>query len=454
MKAMSRVSIWMVIILFAGVMAAACGSGDDGGQTDGDAPADGDGFTDGDEPADGDDTDGDAIVTDGDNNSDGDVIVDGDSDGDDDGNDTPTETVIPEFRSVRVSISGEFSVEVDLGVGDGWHVLPVPAEAVFAIFTTDNATLAEALKVDVIHNDSGEILEGQSKEFRNGLWRSTVTIEAGQHLTVRTEDEAGNVAVLAHVLVLPTQFEAIPKAWQKRFFEYDSGSDLQVYTDSWDAGWSDDGTWTESQEDTGMTHAGTYESVEGKLKVSETTRSYESRDDSDSDPDTIESELIGDYYVDNTYFSRAPYAPVSDDGRGTDDRSDGDIDGDMDGSGDDILTGTWSRSWDRNQPGLDGVPVLAETVTETLVFAAGRYTLTVLKDRAGVRIEDTTDVYEGDYEIYLNPSYIENYGNFLMRTIDTVNDVPVAGEVEHTSELHVLKAGYLLISPYIYTGLE
>ena len=334
----------------------------------------------------------------------------------------------PQFRSLRVSISGEFNAEFDLANGDVRYVLPVDSDALFSVLTLDNESAVADLVVEVIDRSSSETVAGQSTEFRNNLWHCSLMVSPGVSYAVRVKDLAGNEAVSDYSLILPSQAKALPGNRTKRFYQPNQSVNYE-----WDFSLSPDGTWSETLENEGLSHTGTYESTGEKLHFSERTLTSDQSKPGDNDFNTIEWEKVADYYVDTSYFSMAPFVRHQ-----ADQKSDG-------------IAGTWERSHQLYVPGENGL-VLAEEVIETLAFSAGRFTLSKTGTSYDVKNgQPINQVMEGDYSIELNEDYMSNYGNFLVRSIDTVDGNPLA-EPEQLFELHIIRADHLLISPYLQLG--
>ncbi len=395
----------------------------DGDVTDGDA-SDGD-VSDGDAP-DGDVSDGDVVdgdLEDGDI-SDGD-LPDGDQvDGDIEQDVEPQETTPPNIRDIRVTITGEFALETDLNREDGWVVVPVEVAGTITVFVTDNETAAADLSVKAIDADSSQEFGDVTKTFNNGLWRLALNLQPGMHLRVLVTDLANNDALSEYQLILPTQYEAIAGDWDKRYYLPGQIIDNHRY-----ATFATDGSFQEDQEDTGNLITGTYELVDDKLKVSERTSTPSTRD---TDTNTVERETVAAFYVDATYFSQDPFF-----------RTDG-------SSG---VVGSWQRSMQSYEI-IGEQLTLARDVQETLVFTETRFTRTISgTSYESGSAESISEVYEGDWEIDINESYMDNYGDYLVLTTDTENSTPIASPVI-TADLYVIRADHLLIAPYLDNDID
>lgn len=333
----------------------------------------------------------------------------------------------PRIRQVHASLEGEFVVEFDLTAEDASYVLPVSERATFAVVAMDDLTPTERLKVAVVNARSGDPAEGQEASLRNGLWRVSLQVEAGQFLGVEVSDESGNAARSPHQLVLTPLIEAIAAEWETPFYD----AETREVTHLWNARFDGDGTWYEEHSTTGERLSGTYESEADQLRLLATESS--GGDAPDGDPETVEWARLGDFYVDEIYFSTEAWKPVGDT---------------------DALVGTWERSHRLYEGANDGL-LLAVEVNERLVFdGAGAFALeqTEIDHRSGAVIEQRR-AEEGLYEVQRNPGYMGNYGDFLLRTTITVDDLDLQSP-QTSVELHTFRAGQLLISPRIRIALN
>lgn len=319
--------------------------------------------------------------------------------------------VPPELRSFRAELGGAVPASYDLTNQDRSHVLTDPAEVTFVVFASDDLTATEDLAVAVFAGDSE--LAATSSQFVSGLWRVTVAVPPGSRCTARVVDDAGNATSSETALVVPSFDEAIADSWEVRFYDEQQGVQHR-----WLLDWRSDGSWSETRQDNGLSLGGTFRFDGDTLAVSETTRS-----DGDADASTVEREQRGAFYVDGTYFARAPYLLKS---------GDGDI------------TSVWERSYELYAPGAGGLE-LSEAVTETLE----------LKDddsyawsRTGTGPGASSSTASGSYTVELNQNYTESVGDFLTLTATAVDGTPVSGQ-EPEINLYVIRAGRLLVQPQI-----
>lgn len=360
-----------------------------------------------------------------DNNIDGDTDIDGDtevdSDGDydteeeADGESTSKDTEAPGFKSIRVTINGEFAAEYDIK-SDVKYVLPIDAEIVFAVFTTDDTTDSENLQVKTIYRDSKEDVEEQSAVFNNGLWRITMTISPGESVLISSTDEAGNEAVSEYGFIVPSREEAVVATWNKRIY-----NDEQIIQALHTLQLKEDGSWTENREDTQQSLSGLYSFADGKMLVEGLIPEKVTKDE--IDPANYRREA--GYYVDSTYFSMENFVKTG-------------------GEDADELVGTWQREYGYSYKENDTWSQLSST-KETLEFdSEAKFTWTY------ENLLDANDktVYQGTYEVHINESYMDNYGNYLEMQITKIDDENVT-DSEATYELFVIRADNLLKKPYI-----
>jgi hypothetical protein len=333
---------------------------------------------------------------------------------------------LPRIRTVHVSLEGDFVVEFDISSGDESYVLPVSERATFAVVTTDDSTPTEQLNVAVVNAETGEPVDGQETIFRNGLWRVSLEVEDGLVLGVAVSDASGNTTRSKNKLVLTPLIEAVVGDWEIPFYD-----ETHEVTHFWTARFNDDGTWSETHSDSGVRMSGRYESDKGQLRLLVTESS--DSENPDDDPETTERARVGDYYVDEIYFTEQPWL------------SKGETSG---------LSGTWERSHRLYEESNDEL-LLAAEVNEQLVFDGdGAFTLTKTEiDHRSATITEHQKVSQGIYEVQRNEGYMGNYGDFLIRTTTTVDDLEQASPLT-TTELHTFRARRLLISPRIRVALE
>lgn len=345
-----------------------------------------------------------------------------DNPSEDAGTDTPVDEEAPEFQDVSASIKGEFSSQVSLDE-DATRVLPVAANAEFTVFARDNETDAEDLDVDIVDED-GEPLTEEESNFQNGLWRITVELGPGTTAAVEATDEAGNSARSNSTLTIPTRRNALVEGWQRRTYTNDD----QSIDERWDLTMNDDGTWEEVRPDT--TRGGTF-SVDGDTL--QMTRTY--RSDGDSDDQTAERRVAGEFYVDGTYFHLRPWTREN--------ASDANDD----------IAGTWSREY-KIFTRRDGALELERDVSETLEFQQtsdgdNTWSLTRSGTEYGANSQSSIDETEGGtWEVVENESYGGNFGDYLVRTTTTENGNSV-DQPTTVTELFQMPLDKLLISPHL-----
>jgi len=333
----------------------------------------------------------------------------------------------PRIRTVHASLEGEFVVEFDISAGDESYVLPVSERATFAVVTTDDDTPTDQLNVAVVNAQTGERLDDQETNFRNGLWRVSLEVEAGLVLGVEVSDATGNTTRSEYELELTPLIDAVVGEWEVPFYD-DQTHEVSHF---WNVQFNQDGTWSETRSDSGTRISGQYQSDQGQLRVLVTESS--DGDNPDDNPETIKEARVGDYYVDEIYFSEQPWVPESDT------------------SG---ISGTWERSH-RLYEESNGELLLAVELNERLIFDdAGAFTLRQTEiDHRSATISEREEVSQGVYEVQRNDGYMGNYGDFLIRTVTTVDDLALQSP-QTTTELHTVRAGRLLISPRIRMALE
>ena len=328
----------------------------------------------------------------------------------------PGETTPPEFRDVRVEIQAAPSIPLDLNNKDVERVLPMAFPAVFTVFATDDTTAADALIVTILEGDGTTPVEGQAAAFANGLWDVEVpAVGPGQTFRVRVEDEAGNGVVWDYALAIPTLAEAVTGDWDTRFYD-----ELGAHSHSWEATWNEDGTWEESRVEPAVQVEGTWALDGDPLTVAETKS-----EPGDGDPATVDHKRETGFYVDEIYFAAAPYLRSGD------------------GTG---LEGTWSRARKRWQDDGDGL-TLVEDVTDTLeLLADGTLEITV----EGPQDDQPDDllVMKGSWVLVPNENYIENYGDYLVMEVDTLDGVVQDNPVSWVA-LMVIRHDLLLLSPKV-----
>lgn len=354
------------------------------------------------------------------------LVIGCDNDGGDGGEDTvPGEDVSadavtdkspPEFRIVLVEIQASPSVPVDLNNKDVERVLPMAFPAVFTVFATDDTSAADALVVTVLEGDGMTPVEGQAAAFANGLWDVEVpAVGPGQTYRVRVEDEAGNGLVWDYALTIPTLADAVVGDWDTRFYD-----ELGAHSHSWEATWNEDGTWEESRVEPAKQVEGTW-AIHGDLLTVYETKS----EPGDADPATVERRDESGFYVDEIYFAAAPLLRA-DDGTG--------------------LEGVWTRArkgWLHDGESL----TLVADVTDTLEL--------VDDGTFEIRVKGTDNwdpsylmVSQGSWVLVPNENYIENYGDYLVFNVETIDDVPEDPPMSWV-DLMVIRHDMLLLSPKV-----
>ena len=330
------------------------------------------------------------------------------------GQDVVEDAEAPEYRSLKASIQGEFSAQVDLANEDQRRVLPIPADVEFTVFATDNETDAENLNVQIVDAD-GEDLEAESA-FSNGLWKLTVEVAPGNTAYVKTSDEAGNATTSEYALIIPPRSEAIQSEWARLFYTRNKSVENR-----WPVTYANDGTW-EMETDDGVI-GGTYEADEDTVTVSHTYD--EASENGDTDPSTVEERLTMPYYVDSTFFMQAPWTTEGDDT---------------------TVEGTWTRSYDLEKPESGELQPFS-SVTETLVFNEdGTWSWTRVDTLEAGGTEERSE--SGSYSLEVSDGYIENFGNYLFIDIES-RDGSALADVEQEVWLQRFRLGNMLINPRV-----
>lgn len=331
--------------------------------------------------------------------------------------DGSSDTTPPEFRDVRVEIHASPSIPLDLNNQDVERVLPMAFAATFTVFTTDDESDADAIDVIILVGDDATPVDAQEPTFSNGLWTVEVPeVAPGQTYRVQVADEAGNVDTWTYSLTIPTLEEALVGDWDTRWYDTEGA---HLHSDH--ATWSADGAWVETQADPADELGGTWALDGDRITVETTTQ-----ESGDTDPETIERRDESGFYVDETYFATWPLERVGE------------------GSG---IEGTWTRTgikvWQESGEGLH----LDEDATHTFVLEeGGAMTLTLEGLLDGV--EDQTEVITGTWVLVPNENYIENYGDYLVLTVDAVDGVPM-DEPSTWVDLMVIRHELLLLSPKV-----
>ena len=389
-------------------------------------PADGDKDQSGEQSeTDGDTTpDGDTDQTDGDTAMEGDATeTEGEEspDGDADGENLSA----PSITNIYIRILGEFPFVQTLGEDDVVQILPIEAQAEFTVTARDDVSERKNLTASVMSADTGEAVAGQAAQFSGGNWKVTLTVAPGKAYRVRVADEAGNETLSPSKLTLPALLDVIAddRDYHKGSYEWRQyGTEENILT-RYHLSFLSDGTWTETHED-GYVRGGTYAMAEDgeNLRIAETTHCSADGTDKDENPSTVESAREEAFYVDSRYFASEPFlwdqegSPVT-------------------------VTGKWKRERKVYTP-IGGVLTQTDTVTETYTFTDTRFVR---------KVESTTNgtvQTEGAYEIKFNSNYMDNFGNFLIFTAETENGNPVTRDP--WAELYTIRAGRLLISPYLF----
>lgn len=313
---------------------------------------------------------------------------------------SPEDTVAPTFRDVRFSISGAVSVELDLNAADRDVVAPWAVAAEFSVIASDDVTSSSDLMVEVRTSDDS-VVAPDASAFDSGVWSLTVEVVPGESYRVVVTDEAGNTSEPSRALALPSLAEAMADAWEQR--QYNAEGDLETtVTFAWDEA----GTWAAEGSGEG---SGSW-SVEGERLVTTFGSS-------------LGIERILDAYVDGVYLDPDPYA----------------LDGTASG-----WQGEWTRSWDlRSTEG--GTP--EGSVDERLTLAAeGVYAHErTVSDADGAVVEERTE--SGTWVRVPNESYTDTVGDFLVRTVTSVDEEAV--EPEEIVDLARVRGDRLLVSPLI-----
>jgi len=330
---------------------------------------------------------------------------------DGDGDTTP-----PEFRDVRVEIHAAPSIPLDLNNQDVERVLPMAFPATFTVFTTDDESDAEAIVVTILSGEDDTPVVDQEASFSNGLWTVDVpSVAPGETFRVQVDDEAGNTDVWTYALMIPTIEEALVGDWDTRFYDAEG-----AHMHSYEASWLADGTWTETEVDPDDVLGGSW-SVDGDLITVDIT----TRASGDDDPETVERRDESGFYVDETYFATWPLERVGE------------------GNG---LAGTWTRAvkvWEDTGQGQ----VLTNDETHTIDLEdGGALTVTIAGFVDGV--EDQTEVITGTWVLVPNENYIENYGDYLVLTVDTIDGEPM-DEPDTWVDLMVIRHELLLLAPKV-----
>ena len=328
----------------------------------------------------------------------------------------PGETTPPEFRDLRVEIQASPSIPLDLNNKDVERILPLAFPAVFTVFTTDDTSEADALIVTILEGDGTTPVDGQAAAFANGLWTVEVPVVApGQTFRVRVEDEAGNGLVWDYSLTILTLEDAVVGDWDTRFYD-----ELGAHSHSWEATWNEDGTWEESRVEPAVQVEGTW-ALDGDLLTVAETKS----EPGDEDPTTVDLKRETGFYVDEIYFAAAPYLRSGD------------------GTG---LEGTWSRARKMWLDDGDGL-TLVEDVTDTLdLMGDGTLEITVEGPKADQ--PDDLKIMLGSWVLVPNENYIENYGDYLVFNVETIDGEPQDPPMSWV-DLMVIRHDMLLLSPKV-----
>ncbi len=326
------------------------------------------------------------------------------------------DTTPPEFRDVRVEIGSAPPIELDLNTNSVTRILPMPFPATFTILVKDDQTAAEQIHVSVTLEGSQEPVSGQQATFNNGLWTLSIPeLGPGQLLRIHAQDAAGNASAWTNTLEIPSLATALTASWQTPF--YNAQGQLQT---TWNATWEADFTWEEIRSDPPLTMQGTWQLSESLLAVVETRSSG-----GDQDPETQEHKLEGDFYVDETYFS---HLPMHRSGQG---------------SG---LEGTWTQTWKAWSATASGLQVAEDVHLTWVLNPNGQFQST----RTGLYPgdDDATQMMQGTWVEVPNENYIDNYGNYLVITVDEIDGAALDAALEQV-DLAVIRNGLLLLSPKI-----
>jgi len=328
--------------------------------------------------------------------------------------DAPPEGTPPEFRDVRVEIHASPSISLDLNNQDVERVLPMAFPAVFTVFTTDDESAAESIVVTVLEGNGDVPAEGQEAAFANGIWTVAVpAVGPGQTWRVRVEDGAGNSDVWVHALIIPPLDEAVVGDWDTRWYTEEG-----VHSHTWEAVWSADGTWEESRQGTELT--GTW-ALDGDLLTVDTLTK-----EGTPNPPPVPQRVVSAFYVDETYFAASPMERVGE------------------GSG---VTGEWTHETDpwRDEDGEGFVLVHSGRYTYSYE-EGGAFTMTFEGTADGV--PDQVRTTTGNWVLVPNENYIENYGDYLVTSLEETDGEPLPQPIKVVS-LMVIRHELLLLSPKV-----
>ena len=342
----------------------------------------------------------------------------------DDMSDMPLDLVgePPTIRSLIITISGDFSSEADITDTDQEVIIPITQNAEFRAFLGDDRTDREALSVEVVDGEVSPMpLDGQTPRFENGLWKIEVDVSPGMYLRLRIQDGDGHTLLSPFALILLTRQEAVVDIWERRYFGLG-----QSRTATWDFEMTAERGWSEDHGDGAMERGGTFSFDPDHLELAERYRA--NADPIDSNLETIESITVGEYYVDNTYFSWDPLL-----------RAEG-------SSG---LVGTWTGNTQTFVLNDSDERILIRDQTTTLVLGDdGSWTETWSGvDSTGDGPEPIDRSWSGTWVFELSDNYVDSVGDFLVRTV-VEQDGEILGTPEIWFELHAIRTNRLLINPF------
>lgn len=311
----------------------------------------------------------------------------------------------PTIRDVRVNLSGNTALTVDLGTASSTVILPRPTPSEWLIQVRDDQTLPDALEV-TITDAAGTAVAGQEAIFERGNWRVTLLVDLDADLGVTVRDADGQATVHPSRLTIPSLSESLSDSWELR--QYDRaqaiiGRTLTTFTAE---------SWTEMGPAAGMERAGTWSLAEAVLLFEERTSAG-----GDAEPSTVELAEEGPLFVDQLYLSRAPWVRLT--------------------GGPSGAVGDFEREY---------------TVTDSAGTRAVREELTLGADGSHRwrRLVDgalASDV-EGTFVLELTENYEESLGDFLVMTDLRVDGLDVPAP-EPAMNLFIDQGDVILLNPLI-----
>jgi len=300
----------------------------------------------------------------------------------------------PGILDIRVKIDDEFSTEIELNSSDNCYVVASSIDAVFVVQVETNVSGPEDVGVNVIDIDGKKPPELLDSEFRNGLWRLTLSLRPGSNLSVIVTDPCGGTTEAAHCLRLPTQLEALVGTWRR--YEYSAGPTL---ASTWLAEWSDDGTWAENKEGQSQTKTGTWTATATGLSVSGI----------DVATGRLSTKTMS-FVVGQRTFTLSPYKRVDE----------------MYLTGSNTIQGAWERKYQV----VDSLEDSVETkeVTDTLAFSDGHFIQTITRDLFTPGSVGTKEIHvsEGTFAVWQDANYISNNPQLLVLEPKQIDGTPVS----------------------------